>query len=459
MSAPITSPKQGLRIFSVFPFFFLALIIGYYLFFFILSGLFQHQALWAKVSPDWPNPLPIDVYGYYSTPIEASVFHLVWMGLGALVAGYLLGILIVRRFPIRDIVCGCLQGAKILRIGIDNEMLFLLCALNIAAVAAFYWFEMRPPVFYQLLHSSFFFSLGVIRHGQITRTSSAVVRWIGYGALILFFLAFVAQRQATLLFMTILFLGLLEALHGRRKWLAVGSFCFLTLALVYPLKRTPLAPTALKACQPEIQAEKSPSSRYILPVLIQCESSADRRDLIAAAIIWSRDQALRRISTIRLLDRAMADTPIRVPYFNGETLRPLLYTPIPRFLWPEKPLENIGNRIGHAYRVLNPGDSTTSINLPWIVEFYINFGTRGVIAGLALAGFVLGGLAWLGAAGTRSAVAALFSIGILFPLAYQESNMSLMVGNALHGAAGAVGLIVLAWAARWIHATSGKNGT
>ncbi|MBM3565476.1 MAG: hypothetical protein FJX42_05125 [Alphaproteobacteria bacterium] len=309
-------------------------------------------------------------------------------------------------------------------------------------------------MFYQLAHSAFFFSLAVVHHGQIAQSPSKMGRWFGYGALALFFLAFLAQRQTTLLFMAILFLGLLEILHRRRKWILMGSLLFILLALLYPLKRTPLSPSVFAACLPKIELEEDRTNSYLLPALARCESTAARRNLIAAAVTWSRDQALRRISAIRLLDRAMAETPTRVPYFNGETLRPLLYMPVPRFLWPEKPLENIGNRIGHAYRILSPDDSATSINLPWIVEFYINFGTKGVIAGFALAGFALGGLARLGTVETRSPTAASFTIGILFPLAYQESNLSLMVGNALHGAAGAAGLIALAWVAGRVRANA-----
>lgn len=427
--------------YGIFPFALLILCLAYYFVFYVVSGSAQHPGL-------WPQPAPHEIYGYTLTPIGLTPYALLGAGVGALIAGYFLGIRVCRAGWLRFTFVNPLPIHPTISRTLKNDVLYLICSFNVAAVALFYFLGLHQvPVLYQLSHSALFFSLGVVRHGQITGSASNAARWIGYGALFFLFLALAPLRQGTLLFLSILFLGILEIMHGRYRWFAWGILLALVLS-VYPFKRIALPIETLKICWPQSQIEIPLSSRNFLRAIEKCKTNSDRIDLIVASAAWGRDQVLRRISTIRLLDRVVTETPARVPFFDGETLRPLLYTPIPRFVWPGKPREDIGNRIGHLYRILSPGDSTTSINLPWIVEFYINFGAKGVILGLGLTGFALGGLAWLGTAGTRSAILPIFTIGILFPLSYQESNISLMVGNALHGAAGASGLIALAWIAR-----------
>ena len=79
-------------------------------------------------------------------------------------------------------------------------------------------------------------------------------------------------------------------------------------------------------------------------------------------------------------------TPSQIPYWDGETYYPLLYKPIPRLIYPDKPVEVTGQTFGHRYGFLNPEDRTTSYNLPQLIEFYINFGIVGVLLGMFLIG-------------------------------------------------------------------------
>lgn len=79
-------------------------------------------------------------------------------------------------------------------------------------------------------------------------------------------------------------------------------------------------------------------------------------------------------------------TPHAIPHWNGATYASLPSAFVPRFLWPDKPVKDVGQRFGHRYGILDPDDRTTSINLPQLVEFYVNFGAAGVLCGM----FVLG---------------------------------------------------------------------
>jgi hypothetical protein len=67
-------------------------------------------------------------------------------------------------------------------------------------------------------------------------------------------------------------------------------------------------------------------------------------------------------------------TPNQVPYWEGESYTNLLYKFIPRFLWKDKPKEDMGQRFGHRYSILADNNLTTSMNTPILAEAYMNFG-------------------------------------------------------------------------------------
>jgi hypothetical protein len=81
-------------------------------------------------------------------------------------------------------------------------------------------------------------------------------------------------------------------------------------------------------------------------------------------------------------------TPAQIPFWKGETFYPLLFKPIPRFLYSDKPEEISGQTFGHRYGFLSPNDSSTSYNLPQLVELYANFGVPGVLVGMFFLGSI-----------------------------------------------------------------------
>ena len=128
----------------------------------------------------------------------------------------------------------------------------------------------------------------------------------------------------------------------------------------------------------------------------------------------------------------MARTPEPIGYWNGTTYKLLFTNLVPRFLWRNKPMERVGQDFGHRYGFLDDNDTITSINLPWLVEMYINFGTWGVLLGMPLVGCVFALLTEkLGRPGMNYLE---FVVGatILFRLSIdQESNISLVAGPIL----------------------------
>jgi hypothetical protein len=94
----------------------------------------------------------------------------------------------------------------------------------------------------------------------------------------------------------------------------------------------------------------------------------------------------RRVDLLTLFAFVIGRTPDLVPYWNGQTYWAVVWKLVPRALYPDKPLEDIGQTFGHRYGLLDPGDFKTSVNLPQLIEMYVNFGSAGVLVGMLLCG-------------------------------------------------------------------------
>ena len=139
-----------------------------------------------------------------------------------------------------------------------------------------------------------------------------------------------------------------------------------------------------------------------------------------------------RSAHILTFSEVVKDTPSRVPYWNGETYLPLFTSYIPRIVWPDKPIMTTGNAFGRRYNYLGKNDFATSFNLPWIVEMYANFGSWGVLIGMAVAGILLAFLEQKFNYPGMSSVELVFGATLLFRLFYQESSFALMVGGIVN---------------------------
>lgn len=96
--------------------------------------------------------------------------------------------------------------------------------------------------------------------------------------------------------------------------------------------------------------------------------------------------ATERLAQIVTFVWVVVLTPDAVAYWEGESYEPIFWKFVPRAFYPDKPDEVSGGTFGHRYGFVEPFDYTTSINLPQIVEFYINFGIPGVLLGSLLLG-------------------------------------------------------------------------
>lgn len=77
--------------------------------------------------------------------------------------------------------------------------------------------------------------------------------------------------------------------------------------------------------------------------------------------------------------------PDQLPYAKGSTIATWLVAPIPRSVWPEKPLISAGPIIGTTVF----GTDRSGVPPGYVAEFYWNFGLTGTLIGGALLGAIL----------------------------------------------------------------------
>jgi hypothetical protein len=75
-------------------------------------------------------------------------------------------------------------------------------------------------------------------------------------------------------------------------------------------------------------------------------------------------------------------------YAYGETLRQALLALVPRVLWPEKPVFGGSGNLVREYTGFRFSEGT-SVGVGQVLEFYINFGTVGVVVGFLVFGVVM----------------------------------------------------------------------
>lgn len=129
---------------------------------------------------------------------------------------------------------------------------------------------------------------------------------------------------------------------------------------------------------------------------------ADRIDAWRTSIddLWSGrdaaqtsgDAAVSRFLELDPILHAFTLIPGRVPHAEGAAWKNILYSPIPRVFWPDKPTTNDLTRdYGIAFNLQNAvGARSTSILLSLIVDGYWNFGWPGIVFASVLSGLWVG---------------------------------------------------------------------
>ena len=138
---------------------------------------------------------------------------------------------------------------------------------------------------------------------------------------------------------------------------------------------------------------------------------------------------INRLAHVATFSYVIEMTPKNVPYWSGGSYETLWTSFIPRFIFPDKPKGDIGQQFGHRYKLLNPDDTDTAVNLPWLPELYANFGTMGIFIGMFAVGVFFRYLVQKLSAPIGHPIENILGITVSFNLFYAESNLSLMVGG------------------------------
>jgi len=180
------------------------------------------------------------------------------------------------------------------------------------------------------------------------------------------------------------------------------------------------------------------------PEAARSASDVARRGLLFASVVTRqlkerRTEAVRdaaeivaqRMDLLNVFAYLIELTPEHVPYLNGASYSDFFWKFVPRIVYASKPSPKWGNEFGHRYALLSPGDDLTSVNLPQMLEMYINFGAVGLIIGMWVLAQLYRALAQIlnrhsaGEWGTVSAALVLSSLVNI------ESNLLLVFGNVV----------------------------
>ena len=138
-----------------------------------------------------------------------------------------------------------------------------------------------------------------------------------------------------------------------------------------------------------------------------------------------------RSANLDLLADVIRRTPSEIPYWGGTTYLSLVGAFVPRFLWPDKPTKELGQAFGHRYGYVGVNNTGTAINLPILVEFYLNFGVIGVVMGMAVVGLIYRLVERAVNNPGQDDILSLAGIVLMIPLTNIESDFSLGFGGLI----------------------------
>jgi hypothetical protein len=154
-------------------------------------------------------------------------------------------------------------------------------------------------------------------------------------------------------------------------------------------------------------------------------------DGVQDAIAQGFETSAGRSANLDLFADVIRRTPSEIPYWNGQTYLSLIGAFVPRFLWPEKPTKELGQAFGHRYGYVGVNDTNTAVNLPFLVEFYLNFGMFGVVFGMMVVGIIYTLIARAVNNPGQDDLLSLAGIVLMIPLTNIESDFSLGFGGLI----------------------------
>ena len=168
----------------------------------------------------------------------------------------------------------------------------------------------------------------------------------------------------------------------------------------------------------------------------QCNNGNSEEDTLNCKIVVNYQLERRIFHSIESLAIVTKLTPNDVPYWDGYSYLILKSKIIPRIFWKEKPNDRLGNEFGQRYNVLTKEnkdlgikrDDSTSWNMPFLNELYVNYGKKGVIYGMFVLGLIFSLVAKIFTISNHQNMEKSVSFFIFVPIFFLESHASLIFG-------------------------------
>jgi len=149
-----------------------------------------------------------------------------------------------------------------------------------------------------------------------------------------------------------------------------------------------------------------------------------------------------RLNQTALVGAAVEYLRLRPEEFaSGETIGQALLSPIPRALWPDKPMAAGSGDLVSRFTGMKFAEGT-SVGIGHVMEWYVNFGTLGVVLGSILFGAILTVIDAYSVAHLRAGNFSTFALCYLPALSLLQVGGSLVEAVSGAGAGLVMGLLI-----------------
>jgi hypothetical protein len=349
----------------------------------------------------------------YDLPVQLAFFGWVAMGLGYFVLG-----LFTRKVIKPDRVNWSA------RLAAHWAFAFLYGGLAITALKAWLGATIAVGGVFQFLVSLQWFGVGLLtvlaRRGQLSGVQK-IAFVVGFAGASVIALAGGSVAPLVMFFIVLGFALWIGRPAIGKRWVIVGIVAVLVAAtfrgVAIDFRKTVWFG----------QEQFSTEQRFGLMIELVNKEIEDRG--VTGTVLHGIEKTVQRSANMDLFADVVRRTPDRIPYWNGDTYSSLVGLAIPRFLWPDKPVKELGQAFGHRYGFLHRSNLSTSINFPFLVEFYANFGPPGVVIGMFLVGLIYRCLDGFVNRPGQSTIRSLMGVVLLLPLFLIESDFSLTFGG------------------------------
>lgn len=150
-------------------------------------------------------------------------------------------------------------------------------------------------------------------------------------------------------------------------------------------------------------------------------------------ICYFSQKALYRLERLTQFAYVLNVVPKHYSYWDGASYQPIATALIPRVLWKDKPIDNMGVLYAHKMHYSTANNLVTSIAMPYPLEAWLNFGWPGIIISALLIGFFFRFIWDFFVSGYSAPGNLMFAVIIIYTASRGESSAYTVFGNLTQG--------------------------